>query len=125
MSSTQSPLPKDSRLRHLPNAFVSPHVAWYAPETFGRYFSIMVDEFVRFFSGEGLRFELTQRMVDIRHGRSSEERGRSARPAPRKATTTWSLCDREGQLGDARFVEIAEAQRFHFLVLILGRLRQR
>ena len=63
------PLPKDSRLRHLPNAFVSPHVAWYAPETFGRYFSIMVDEFVRFFSGEGLRFELTQRMVDIRHGR--------------------------------------------------------
>ena len=63
------PLPKDSRLRHLPNVFVSPHVAWYAPETFGRYFSIMVDEFVRFFSGEKLRFELTQRMVDIRHGR--------------------------------------------------------
>ena len=63
------PLPKDSRLRHLPNAFVSPHIAWYAPETFGRYFSVMVDEFVRFFRGEGLRFELTRRMVDIRHGR--------------------------------------------------------
>ena len=29
----------------------------------------MVNEFVRFFSGEELRFELTQRMVDIRHGR--------------------------------------------------------
>ena len=63
------PLPKDSRLRHLPNVFVSPHIAWYAPETFGRYFSVMVDEFVRFFTGEVLRFELTERMVDIRHGR--------------------------------------------------------
>ncbi len=63
------PLPKESRLRHLPNVFISPHIAWYAPAGFRRYFSIMVDEFERYFSGKELRFELTRRMVDIRHGR--------------------------------------------------------
>ena len=63
------PLPKESRLRHLPNVFISPHIAWYAPAGFRRYFSIMVDEFERFFNGQELRFELTRRMVDIRHGR--------------------------------------------------------
>ncbi len=63
------PLPRDSRLRQLPNVFVSPHIAWYAPESLHRYFATMVDDFVRFFSGEALRYELTARMVDIRHGK--------------------------------------------------------
>lgn len=62
------PLPKDSPLRQLPNAFITPHIAWYAPHAMGRYFGSMADEFVRYFSGEGLRYELTQRMVDIRAG---------------------------------------------------------
>ena len=63
------PLPRDSRLRQLPNVFVSPHIAWYAPESLHRYFATMVDDFERFFSGEALHYELPARMVDIRHGK--------------------------------------------------------
>jgi phosphoglycerate dehydrogenase-like enzyme len=63
------PLPKDSPLRSLPNAFISPHIAWYAPHVLDRYFACMAEEFERFFTGQPLRFELTPRMVDIRHGR--------------------------------------------------------
>lgn len=63
------PLPADSVLRRLPNVFCTPHIAWYAPHVFHRYFGSLVDEFVRFFNGDELRYELTQRMVDIRHGR--------------------------------------------------------
>ena len=63
------PLPADSVLRRLPNVFCTPHIAWYAPHVFHRYFGSVVDEFVRFFRGEELRYELTRRMVDIRHGR--------------------------------------------------------
>ena len=64
------PLPADSVLRRLPNVFCTPHIAWYAPHVFHRYFGSLVDEFVRFFAGKELRYELTQRMVDIRHGRT-------------------------------------------------------
>lgn len=63
------PLPADSVLRSLPNAFCTPHIAWYAPNVFHRYFANTAEEFVRFFRGEPLRYELTARMVDIRHGR--------------------------------------------------------
>lgn len=63
------PLPKDSPLRSLPNAFITPHIAWYAPNAFPRYFSTMALEFERFFTGQPLQCELTRRMVDIRHGR--------------------------------------------------------
>jgi D-3-phosphoglycerate dehydrogenase / 2-oxoglutarate reductase len=63
------PLPGDNRLRELPNAFISPHIAWYAPNVFHRYFSCMALEFERFFTGQLLQSELTQRMVDIRNGR--------------------------------------------------------
>ncbi|MCC7261935.1 MAG: hypothetical protein IT369_05345 [Candidatus Latescibacteria bacterium] len=63
------PLPADSVLRRLPNVFLTPHIAWCAPHAFTRYFGSMAEEFARFFRGEGLRYELTLRMVDIRHGR--------------------------------------------------------
>ena len=63
------PLPADSVLRRLPNVFCTPHIAWYAPHVFHRYFGSLVDEFVRFFTGGELSYELTRRMVDIRHGR--------------------------------------------------------
>jgi phosphoglycerate dehydrogenase-like enzyme len=53
----------------MPNVFCTPHIAWYAPHAFHRYFSSMVEQFVRYGRGESLQFELTQRMVDIRHGR--------------------------------------------------------
>ncbi len=63
------PLPADNVLRRLPNVFATPHIAWCAPHAFSRYFGTMAEEFTRFFRGEGLRYELTLRMVDIRHGR--------------------------------------------------------
>lgn len=63
------PLPADSVLRRLPNVFATPHIAWCAPHAFTRYFSTMAQEFERFFKGEPLQYELTLRMVDIRHGR--------------------------------------------------------
>lgn len=62
------PLEKESVLRSLPNAFISPHIAWCDPAAQGRYFGTMVVEFERFFRGEPLQYELTQRMVDIRNG---------------------------------------------------------
>lgn len=63
------PLEKDSVLRRLPNVFATPHIAWCAPHAFGRYFETMALEFERFFTGQPLQYELTRRMVDIRHGR--------------------------------------------------------
>ncbi|NKB68622.1 MAG: hypothetical protein GKR89_16285 [Candidatus Latescibacteria bacterium] len=63
------PLEKDSPLRQLPNVFISPHIAWHAPNALHRYFATMAEDFMRFFRGEDLHYELTQRMVDIRNGR--------------------------------------------------------
>ena len=63
------PLEKESPLRHMPNVFVSPHIAWHAPNALHRYFATMAEDFMRFFRGQELRYELTQRMVDIRNGR--------------------------------------------------------
>ena len=63
------PLEKNSPLRALPNVFITPHIAWYAPNLFHRYFTCMALEFERFFTGQPLQHELTRRMVDIRHGR--------------------------------------------------------
>jgi phosphoglycerate dehydrogenase-like enzyme len=63
------PLPADHVLRRLPNVFATPHIAWCAPHAYPRYFGSMAEEFARFFSGQPLRYELTQRMVDIRNGR--------------------------------------------------------
>ena len=63
------PLERDSPLRALPNVFLSPHIAWYAPNVFYRTFLNTVVEFERFFRGEPLQYPLTPRMLDIRHGR--------------------------------------------------------
>lgn len=63
------PLERDSPLRSLPNVFVTPHIAWYAPNALDRYFAHTAREIERFFNGEPLQYELTRRMVEIRHGR--------------------------------------------------------
>lgn len=63
------PLEADSPLRRLPNVFLTPHIAWYAPDTFHRYFQNTALDFERFFRGEPLHYALTRRMADIRHGR--------------------------------------------------------
>jgi phosphoglycerate dehydrogenase-like enzyme len=62
------PLEKESPLRSLPNVFITPHIAWYAPNVLHRQFSCMAREFERFFRGEPLQYELTRQMVAIRHG---------------------------------------------------------
>jgi phosphoglycerate dehydrogenase-like enzyme len=62
------PLPPDSPLRFLPNAFLTPHIAWHAPNVLHRYFAFAAAEIARFFTGQPLQFELTPRMVAIRHG---------------------------------------------------------
>jgi phosphoglycerate dehydrogenase-like enzyme len=63
------PLEKDSPLRALPNVFITPHIAWYAPNVLHRQFAFAAREIERFFQGEPLKYELTPRMTDIRHGR--------------------------------------------------------
>lgn len=62
------PLEKDSPLRRMPNVFLTPHIAWYASNALQQYFTVMVEEFERFFSGQSLRYPLTRRMVGIREG---------------------------------------------------------
>jgi phosphoglycerate dehydrogenase-like enzyme len=62
------PMEKDNPLRHMPNAFITPHIAWYAPHALSRCFGLMAEEFEHFFTGEPLQYELTRRMVDIRSG---------------------------------------------------------
>jgi phosphoglycerate dehydrogenase-like enzyme len=49
--------------------FVTPHIAWYAPNALDRTFALTAQEFARFFDGEPLQYELTRRMVEIRHSR--------------------------------------------------------
>jgi phosphoglycerate dehydrogenase-like enzyme len=56
-------------LRALPNVVVTPHIAWYAPNALDRTFALTAQEFARFFDGEPLQYELTRRMVEIRHSR--------------------------------------------------------
>jgi phosphoglycerate dehydrogenase-like enzyme len=63
------PLPRDSPLRRLPNAFLTPHVAWHTPESRARQFACAAREVERYFRGEPLEYELTPRLVDIRHGK--------------------------------------------------------
>lgn len=63
------PLPKESPLRSLHTAFITPHIAWYAPHAFYRYFQNTALEIERFFRGETLQYALTRRMVEIRSGR--------------------------------------------------------
>ena len=62
------PMEADSPLRSLANVFITPHIAWYAPNVLHRYFSTMASEFERHFTGKPLQYELTRRMVDIRQG---------------------------------------------------------
>lgn len=62
-------LAADSPLRRLSNTFITPHIAWYAPNALRRCFASMAEEFCRYFTGQELQQGLTQRMVDIRHGR--------------------------------------------------------
>lgn len=63
------PIPPDSEILGLPNVFLSPHIGWYAGGAQTGFFSLMVDELERFFSGHETYFDLTPRSQANRTGR--------------------------------------------------------
>lgn len=64
------PVPEDSEIRHLHNAFVTPHSSALRDEDEkNEFFELMVDEFDRFFSGHETKFDLTPVSRANRDGR--------------------------------------------------------
>jgi phosphoglycerate dehydrogenase-like enzyme len=53
------PIPPDSEIIALPNVFLSPHIGYHSGEEYPQFFTLMVDEFERFFSGHETFFDLT------------------------------------------------------------------
>ncbi len=53
------PVPPSSRIRDLPNVFLTPHIAGYTQESRGRFFALMVDECLRHFAGLEPHSQLT------------------------------------------------------------------
>lgn len=66
------PVPADSPIKHLPNVFLSPHIAGVTAASRTRFFNLMVDEFDRFFHGHQTLFDLTPRTLANRRGQSTE-----------------------------------------------------
>ena len=62
------PIPSKSEITTLSNVFLSPHIGWYKPDAAKDFFSLMVDDFQRFFSGHETWFDLTPRTRDSRQG---------------------------------------------------------
>jgi phosphoglycerate dehydrogenase-like enzyme len=62
------PIPADSEIRRLPNAFITPHIASFSELCRPRFFSFMVDELERFFAGHETMFDITPRVLANRHG---------------------------------------------------------
>jgi phosphoglycerate dehydrogenase-like enzyme len=68
------PIPADSRIRQLPNVFLTPHVASQTKDGRGRFFALMVDELDRYFHGHETLYDLTSRTLANRYGRPAPER---------------------------------------------------
>jgi D-3-phosphoglycerate dehydrogenase len=66
------PIPADSEIIHLPNVFLSPHIAGVTAPGYPRLFTLMVDELDRFFHGHETRFDLTPRSLADRRGTELE-----------------------------------------------------
>jgi phosphoglycerate dehydrogenase-like enzyme len=62
------PVPPDSEILHLPNVFLSPHIAGVTAQSYPRFFKLMVDELDRFFHGHQTLFDLTPRTMANRRG---------------------------------------------------------
>ncbi len=63
------PVPEDSEIRHLHNAFVTPHSSARRPEgEVNEFFQMMVEEFDRFFHGHQTKYDLTPRSQANRTG---------------------------------------------------------
>lgn len=62
------PVPEESKIRQLPNVFLSPHIGYYGGATYPSFFQLMVDDLERFFHGHQVHFGLTQRTKANRLG---------------------------------------------------------
>ena len=62
------PIPRDSDIIHLPNVFLSPHIAGVTAASYERFFTLMVDELELFFAGHETRFDLTVNSMNNRSG---------------------------------------------------------
>ena len=62
------PFPADSEIIHLPNVFLTPHIASSIATVHPRCFELMVDELDRFFHGHETLFDLTPRSLANRRG---------------------------------------------------------
>jgi phosphoglycerate dehydrogenase-like enzyme len=62
------PVPTDSRIRELPNVFLSPHIAGTSPRSRTRFFEEMVSELERHFSGHETLHNLTAGTLANRRG---------------------------------------------------------
>ena len=62
------PIPANSEMIHLPNAFLSPHIGWAHGDDHPHFFRLMVDELDRFFQGHATWFDLTPRAQANRRG---------------------------------------------------------
>ncbi len=62
------PVPADSKIRQLPNVFLSPHIAGTSPRSRTRFFEEMVSELERHFSGHETLHNLTARTLANRRG---------------------------------------------------------
>ena len=62
------PVPVVSRIRQLPNVFLSPHIAGTTERSRTRFFEEMVSELERHFSGHETLHDLTPRVLSNRRG---------------------------------------------------------
>jgi phosphoglycerate dehydrogenase-like enzyme len=62
------PIPAGSPIRDLPNVFLSPHIAGVTAACRPRFFSFMVDELERFFSGRETLYDITSSTLANRRG---------------------------------------------------------
>lgn len=62
------PIPASSPIRTMPNVFLSPHIAGVTAACRPRFFSFMVDELERFFSGHDTLFDITPSTLANRRG---------------------------------------------------------
>lgn len=63
------PIPPDSPVRDMANVFLSPHIAGVTVESRTHFFRFMVDELRLFFTGRETTADLTEAVLDQRHGR--------------------------------------------------------
>ena len=64
------PMPKGDPVRLMKNVCISPHVAWYSPDSLHKYFTMMAEDFQRHLRGAPLQHHVTARMVDLQSRRA-------------------------------------------------------